>query len=118
MPDAATAAPTGLLIVPRNTEEPAAVPLEGVRIEARIRDYCARVTVSQRYRNTESRPLEAVYVFPLDEGAAVCGFEALIGETHVVGRVKEREQAFADYDDAIAAGHGAYLLDQDRPDVF
>src|SRR5262245_16709526 len=118
MPDAATAAPTGLLIIPRSAERAAPAPPECVRIEAKIRDYCARVTVSQRYRNTEAKPLEAVYVFPLDEGAAVCGFEALIGETHVVGRVKEREQAFAEYDDAMAAGHGAYLLDQERPDVF
>src|SRR5262245_29655267 len=118
MPDAATAAPTGLLIIPRSAEEPAPVPLEGVRIEATIRDYCARVTVSQRYKNTETKPLEAVYVFPLDEGAAVCGFEAVIGDAHVVGHVKEREQAFVEYDDALAAGHGAYLLDQERPDVF
>jgi Vault protein inter-alpha-trypsin domain/von Willebrand factor type A domain len=118
MPDAATAAPTGLLTTPRHAEAPAPIPLEGVRVEAKIRDYCARVTVSQRYRNTEKKPLEAVYVFPLEEGAAVCGFEAVIGETHVVGHVKEREQAFAEYDDALAAGHGAYLLDQERPDVF
>jgi Ca-activated chloride channel family protein len=106
------------LTVPRAGETPAPVPLEGVRIEARIRDFCTRVTVSQRYRNTEDAPLEAVYVFPLDEGAAVCGFEALIDGAHVVGRVKEREEAFAAYDDAMALGHGAYLLDQERPDVF
>jgi Vault protein inter-alpha-trypsin domain/von Willebrand factor type A domain len=118
MPDAATAAPTGLLTIPRNAEQPAPVPLEGVRVEAKVRDYCSRVTVSQRYRNTETTPIEAVYVFPLDEAAAVCGFEAVIGEAHVVGRVKERERAFDEYDDAIAAGHGAYLLDQERPDVF
>lgn len=95
-----------------------AVPLEGVSVEAWIKEFCARVTVSQRYRNTESKPIEAVYVFPLDEGAAVSGFEAVIDGVHVVGEVKEREHAFADYDDALAAGHGAYLLDQERPDVF
>jgi hypothetical protein len=118
MPDAATAAPRGLITIPRREEQPAPVPLEGVRVEAKVRDYCTRVTVSQRYRNTKTTPIEAVYVFPLDEAAAVCGFEALIGETHVVGHVKDRERAFAEYDDAIAAGHGAYLLDQERPDVF
>jgi Ca-activated chloride channel family protein len=118
MPDPATAVPTGLITIPRPAEQPAPVPLEGVRVEAKIRDYCSRVTVSQRYRNTEATPIEAVYVFPLDESAAVCGFEALIGDTHVVGHVKERERAFEEYDDAIAAGHGAYLLDQERPDVF
>src|SRR5262245_14149163 len=94
------------------------VPLEGVSVEARIQDFCSQVVVSQRVRNREDKPLEAVYVFPLDEGAAVCGFEAVIGETRVLGRVEEREKAFARYDDALADGHGAFLLDQERPDIF
>ena len=99
-------------------EGEATIPLEGVAIEATVKDYASRVVVSQRYRNAESRPLEVVYVFPLDEAAAVCGFEAVIDGAHVVGEVKERDQAFARYDDALAAGHGAFLLDQERPDVF
>ena len=63
-------------------------------------------------------PIEATYVFPLDEGAAVCGFEAVIDGTLVVGEVKEREEAFRMYDDAIERGDGAFLLDEERPDVF
>jgi len=96
----------------------APVPLLGVSIAAKVRDLGSRVTISQRYVNREDRPIEAVYVFPLDEGAAVCAFEAVIDGVRVVARAKEREEAFADYDDAMAAGHGAYLLDQERPDVF
>src|SRR5512145_3064390 len=80
------------------------VPLEGVTVEATIRDFAATTVVSQRYRNSETQPIEAVYKFPLDEGAAVCGFEAEIGGRRVVGRVEERDKAFATYDDALAAG--------------
>jgi Ca-activated chloride channel family protein len=94
------------------------IPLHGVSVEAFLKDFCARVIVSQRYRNVESVPIEAVYVFPLDEAAAVCGFEARIDNVHVVGEVKERDAAFEDYDEALLAGQGAYLLDQERPDVF
>ena len=36
----------------------------------------------------------------------------------VVASVEEREKAFEEYDDALAAGHGAYLLDEERADVF
>ena len=78
----------------------------------------ARVTFTQRYRNQESTPVEAVYVFPLDEGAAVCGFAAVVDGVRYEGVVKPREEAFAAYDDAMAAGHGAFLLDEERPDVF
>ena len=80
------------------------VPLAGVSVDAEIVSLCVRVTVTQRYVNRESHPIEAVYVFPLDEGAAVCGFEALVDGTLVVGEVMEREEAFAKYDDAMQAG--------------
>jgi Ca-activated chloride channel family protein len=94
------------------------VPLAGVSVVADIVNLCARVTVTQRFVNREATLIEAVYLFPLDEGAAVCGFEALIDGTLVVGESMEREAAFAKYDDAMQAGHGAYLLDEERPDVF
>jgi hypothetical protein len=55
------------------------IPLEGVAIDAEIRDFCSRVTVTQRYRNREENPIEAMYVFPLDERAAVSGFAAVLG---------------------------------------
>src|SRR3982751_5320026 len=100
------------------TKENAPVPLAGVAVDAEISTFCGRVTVTQRYVNREATPIEAVYVFPLDEGAAVCGFEAMIDGTLVVGEVKERDAAFAMYDDAMQRGHGAYLLDEERPDVF
>jgi hypothetical protein len=57
------------------TRNEAPVPLAGVTIDAEIVSFCARVAITQRYVNREATPIEAVYVFPLDEGAAVCGFE-------------------------------------------
>lgn len=101
-----------------DTAGQAPVPLERVEVAARVLGHAVRVTVTQRFRNMESSPLEVVYVFPLDEGAAVCGFEADVDGKRVVGSVKERDSAFAEYDDALEAGHGAFLLDEERPDVF
>lgn len=95
-----------------------AIPLEGVRIQARLQSQCAQVTVTQRYHNREGVDVEAVYAFPLEEGAAVCDFRARVGERLVQGQVQEREEAFETYDDAMAQGHGAFLLDQERPNVF
>jgi Ca-activated chloride channel family protein len=96
----------------------APVALTAVQVDAELRDLAVRQTITQRYRNAEDQPIEAVYVFPIDEGAAVCGFNAVVDGTLVVGEVMEREAAFAMYDDAIGQGHGAYLLDQERADVF
>ncbi len=96
----------------------ALVPLVGVEVTAEVRGAASRVRLTQRYRNAETQPIEAVYVFPLDEGAALCGFEAQVGERRIVGSVAERDAAFETYDDALSAGHGAFLLDQERPNIF
>jgi hypothetical protein len=113
MPESVTVPRAGLF-----TGTKSAVPLTGVTVDAEITNLCARVTVSQRYVNTEATPIEAVYVFPLDEASAVSGFEAIVDGTLVVGEVKEREEAFKIYDEAMEQGHGAFLLDEERPDVF
>ena len=49
--------------------EPIPVPLNGVSVEAHIVDLVAQVTIEQRYVNKENQPIEAVYLFPLDEGS-------------------------------------------------
>lgn len=94
------------------------IPLEGFHIKGKILDLIAQVVVFQRYTNWSTVPIEAKYVFPLDSTAAVCGFEAFINGKHIIGEVKEKEKAHREYREAVSKGHGAYLMDQDAPDVF
>jgi len=100
------------------TSTPAAIPLVGVDCRAVITGFSSEVTLRQRFRNTEPTPIEAVYVFPLPTEAAVCGFVAERDGVRIEGRIEERQKAFEVYDDALAEGHGAFLLDQERPNVF
>lgn len=44
-----------------------------------------QVVVLQSYKNNMTEPIEAKFVFPLDEKAAVCGFEAFINGKHIIG---------------------------------
>ncbi len=110
----------GVLV--RGREDPPetahAIPLTGVEVQARITGSTARVSVVQHYRNDARTPVEAAYVFPLEEGSAVCGFRVRIDGTLLEGRVEGRDQAFDEYDDALADGRTALLLDQERPDIF
>jgi hypothetical protein len=89
-----------------------------VSVDAHIVDFCVRTAITQDFVNTESFPIEAVYVFPLDERAAVCGFEAEIDGVVTKGVVQEKQQARDTYEQAIAHGDGAQLLEQKRTDVF
>ncbi|CAL8240846.1 unnamed protein product [Merluccius merluccius] len=94
------------------------LPLQAVHMKCKLMDLLSQVVIFQKYTNQSSVPIEAKYVFPLEDSAAVCGFEAFINGKHVVGQVKEKEKARKEYKRAIQEGHGAYLMDQDAPDVF
>ena len=50
------------------------VPLLGVEVRGEVLGGHARILVRQRYKNAESRPIEAIYVFPLPADAALTGF--------------------------------------------
>ena len=45
----------------------------------------------------------------------MCGFEAFINGKHIIGEVKEKEEAHRVYKKAISEGHGAYLMDEETP---
>ncbi|CAG5135718.1 unnamed protein product, partial [Candidula unifasciata] len=96
------------------------VELRCVHVRAKLVDLAAQVVVLQEYYNNSHQAIEAKYVFPLDDAAAVCGFEAFINGKHIIGEVKEKEVAHKEYKQAISEGHGAYLMDQDEetPDMF
>ncbi|WP_163989634.1 VIT domain-containing protein [Pyxidicoccus caerfyrddinensis] len=100
------------------TSEGAQVPLQGVEVTGELLGGHARVRVRQRYRNEEKRPVEAIYTFPLPSDGTLSAFSMTCAGRRVEGVVKEREEAFRTYDDAVTAGHGAALLDQERPNVF
>ncbi len=94
------------------------IPLRGVEVTGEVLGGHAQVTVHQRYRNTEAKPVEAVYTFPLPSDATLTGFAMTCDGRRLEGVVKEREKAFHEYDDALFAGHGAALLEQERANVF
>ncbi|CAF1432983.1 unnamed protein product [Didymodactylos carnosus] len=91
------------------------LPLKAFHIRAQLVDVTAEVVLYQLYHNNSSRPIEAKYVFPLDEHSTVCAFEAYINNKVIVGVVKEKEQARKEYRQAIEKGHGGYLMDQEQP---
>ncbi|NPC76249.1 VWA domain-containing protein [Corallococcus exiguus] len=100
------------------TRDGAQVPLQGVEVSGELLGGHARVRVTQRYRNDEKKPVEAIYTFPLPSDATLSAFSMTCAGRRVAGVVKEREAAFRAYDDAITEGHGAALLDQERANVF
>ncbi|MCR4314772.1 MAG: VIT domain-containing protein [Planctomycetes bacterium] len=93
-------------------------PLKHTDVQGFVSGPLAAVSVKQQYVNDFRFPIEAVYVFPLSNSAAINEFIMHIGERRIHGIVKEREEARRMYEEARAQGYTASLLEQERPNIF
>ncbi len=93
-------------------------PLEHTDVDVAISGFISRVTLKQRFKNTQNEKIEAVYTFPLSHRAAVDRMTMTVGDRVVVGEVHERERARAIYQAAREQGYVASLLEQERPNIF
>ncbi|MBV6342056.1 VIT and vWA domain-containing protein [Candidatus Magnetobacterium casense] len=100
------------------TTNQVAVPLTAVEVHGAIIGRGARVKIIQRFKNAEPTAIEAVYKFPLPTDCSVCGFKVTTGDRVLEGEIEERDRAFHIYDKAISEGHGAFLLDEEKPNIF
>jgi Ca-activated chloride channel family protein len=94
------------------------LPLKHTDVDALITGYVGTVDVTQQFENPYDEKIEAVYLFPLPEKAAVSEFVMTIGERHIRGILREKEEAEAIYRQARSQGLRASLLTQHRPNVF
>jgi Ca-activated chloride channel homolog len=94
------------------------LPLRTLDVDAKITGLTARVQLSQGFHNPYDVPLEATYIFPLPDRAAVTAMRMEADGRVIEGVLKERGQARADYDRAIAEGKRASIAEEERPDVF
>jgi Ca-activated chloride channel family protein len=98
------------------TEVP--LPLRHTDVRAVVTGYISAVDVTQQFENPYDEKIEAVYLFPLPEKAAVNEFVMTIGERKIRGILREKEEAQRIYEDARAQGYRASLLVQHRPNIF
>jgi Ca-activated chloride channel family protein len=94
------------------------LPLEAMDIDARVVGLVSTVELVQTFANGFAEPIEAIYVLPLPDRAAVTSFRFEVAGRVIDGIIKEREQAQRDYAEAIVAGHRAALAEEERPGVF
>jgi Ca-activated chloride channel family protein len=94
------------------------LPLVGMQVDLEVTGILVHGNVSQAFRNDRADVLEATYVFPLPEGAAVNALEMRVGDRRIVATVKERDEARQIYEQARDEGRKAALLEQGRPNLF
>lgn len=94
------------------------IPLKHTSVKSNITGYINKVEVEQEYENNFENPIEAVYIFPLPENAAINSMEMIIGKRVIKAIIKEKEEAKKTYEQAKREGKRTSLLDQERPNIF
>ena len=94
------------------------LPLDRIDIRADITGLTARVELTQDFVNTFDVPLEATYIFPLPDRAAVTAMRMTADGRVIDAELQERGAARRAYADAIASGRRASIAEEERPDVF
>lgn len=94
------------------------LPLKSTSAVVNISGVIADIKVTQVYKNEGKKPLEAIYIFPASTRAAVYGMKMTIGGRVIIAKIKKRDEARKDYEQAKQQGKSASLLEQQRPNVF
>ncbi|NET57320.1 MAG: after-VIT domain-containing protein [Symploca sp. SIO2E6] len=110
--------PVGGLYVQSEDGQQQVFPLKHTKVDAKVAGNVSQVEVTQTFTNPFDDPLEAVYVFPLPDEAAVSDMEITIGDRVIKGEIKKREEAQQIYEEARRQGKTAGLLEQERANIF
>jgi Ca-activated chloride channel family protein len=89
-----------------------AIRIEIDRIDAKVEEGVANVTVDETFRNTTGQILEGVYRFRLPEDAVIGAFSMWMGGVEKHGRVLEAAQARRTYDAIVRKQKDPGLLEQ------
>jgi Ca-activated chloride channel homolog len=109
---------SGALLLRGENDRYVEAPLVGTDVDLAISGPTARARVTQIFHNPTDGWVEAVYIYPMPEGAAVDTLKMVVGERVIVGDIKERKKAREVYEQAKSAGQKAGLIEQERPNIF
>lgn len=101
-----------------NNEISIPVPLKNVEITSKVIDFVTEVVINQKYVNQEKNPIEVVYMFPIEESAAVTKFEAEVDNRTIVTDVKSKNEAINEYNKSIFNKKTAVLFEETTPDIY
>ncbi|NJL99308.1 MAG: VWA domain-containing protein [Synechococcaceae cyanobacterium SM2_3_2] len=94
------------------------LPLREMSVKTEIEGLVFHTRLRQVFVNPLTMPLEASYIFPLPERAAVTHFQIEINDRVVHGVIQERQQARQNYEQAIQTGQRAVITEEERAGVF
>ena len=98
----------GLLI----QNQTASLPLKNVSVKAFVQGYILGLQSVLKYENSGPEPVEVLFRTPVEESHAVVGLEAVIDGRRFRAKIEDKEEAWLDYDDAVASGLTASFVEK------
>lgn len=90
----------------------------GTDMDVTVSGQVLRVRVTQAFRNTSDKWMEATYLYPLPDDGAVDTMKMVVGQRVIIGKIKRRIEAREIYEAAKAEGRKAGIAESDRPNLF
>lgn len=94
------------------------LPLHNLDVRLSTTGLAVSTELTQGFSNPYDEPLEATYIFPLPDRAALTSLKMEADDRTIEGVLREREQARTEYDQAVAEGKRAAIAEEERPGVF
>ena len=98
------------ILLPKDKSLPA-LAIKYQRVDIDIKDAVATARIEQVFKNSVDRDLEAVYIFPLPENAAIAEFAMYINGKRMHGELVEKDKARKIYQDIVRRMRDPGLLE-------
>ena len=112
--------PSGCFMVYIAADDPApqVIPLESTEVVLDVKPGLLEAEVIQTFVNHTGTALEAIYQYPLPDGATLTDFELRYDDRVLRSEVREKQAARAVYERARDDGRKAALLERADPSLF
>lgn len=84
--------------------------VEAVTLDVAVRDQIADVQLSQTFRNTSSRPIEASFMFPIPPDATIDRFTLMVDGNELPAKLHARDEAQRIYEGIVRSQRDPALL--------
>jgi uncharacterized protein YegL len=105
------------ILIPKDTSLPP-LAIKHQRVDIQIKDGVATAKIEQVFQNSVNRDLEAVFVFPLPENAAISDFAMFINGKRMSGELVEKDKARKIYQDIVRRMKDPGLLEYMGGNLF
>lgn len=100
------------------TTDGRSLPLVGAKLRGEAKGGLARLVLEQTFENRFAETLNVTYRMPLPADGAVSAYAFEIAGRTITGRVDKKQAARERFEQAVAEGKTAALLEQNRDDIF